>query len=135
VIVDGGARPIASWRDLPRVLSDGQRRGPELKTTIVTREGRRMIEIDSVKENRDWNKAEVLAVWYEGQPADVDILRGENKGVTLPHRNVVRDLLVIGQYRSGKVVFEDPGDRRGLRMCVLVQAGRGGKILGAVFVS
>jgi hypothetical protein len=128
VVVDGGAQPLSSWRDLPRVLAGGNQ-DPELRVQITTREGKRIVEVEG--EKREWNKARILAVWYEEQPADVKILRGENRGVTLPHRNVVRDLVVIGEYGGGKGVFELPDDRMGLRMCVLVQAGRGGKILGA----
>jgi hypothetical protein len=128
VVVDGGARPLSSWRDLPRMLAGGNR-DPELRVEILEREGRRVVEIEG--EKREWNKARILAAWYEEQPADVKILRGENRGVTLPHRNVVRDLVVIGEYGGGKGVFELPDNRMGLRMCVLVQAGRGGKILGA----
>ena len=75
--------------------------------------------------------AQVLAVWFEEKPEDVRILRGENKGVTLPHRNVVRDLTVLGSYRGGEERFE-VRERRGLRIVVLVQEGRGGKIVGAV---
>lgn len=107
----------------------GGNRDPELRVEILEREGRRVVEIEG--EKREWNKARILAAWYEEQPADVKILRGENRGVTLPHRNVVRDLVVIGEYGGGKGVFELPDNRMGLRMCVLVQAGRGGKILGA----
>jgi hypothetical protein len=129
VVVDGGARPL-DWRDLPQVL--GQRGVAELKINIMVGEGGRVVEVGAWEgENRDWNAAQVLAVWYEEQPADVEILRGENRGVTLPHRNVVRDLVVLGEYRGAKEVFAAPDDRMGMRVCVLVQAGRGGKILGA----
>ncbi|KAH6699102.1 hypothetical protein BKA61DRAFT_445623, partial [Leptodontidium sp. MPI-SDFR-AT-0119] len=130
VIADGGARPLASWRDLPQVL--GQRGVAELNVNIMTQGDGRVVEVGSWKgENRSWNAAQVVAVWYEEQPVDVVILRGENRGLTLPHRNVVRHLDVLGDYPGGKEVFEVPDDRMGMRLCVIVQAGRGGKILGA----
>lgn len=111
----------------------GQRGVAEVKLNVMAREGGRIVEVEEWQgERRDGRAAQVLAVYFEEKPTDVNILRGENRGVTLPHRNVMRDLVVLGEYRGGKEVFEVPNDRVGLRMCVLVQAGRGGKILGAV---
>jgi hypothetical protein len=130
VVVNGGALPLTSWRNLPQVL--GQRGLAELEINIMVEEGVQVVEVGTWKvENRDWSSAQVLVVLYEEQPADVRILKGENRGVTLPHRNVVRDLVVLGEYHGVKTVFEVPDDRMGMRSCLLVQAGRGGKSLGA----
>ena len=81
---------------------------------------------------RHEGEAQVLAVYFEEKPEDVRILRGENRGVTLPHRNVVRDLVFLENLSGDREVGVEVLERRGLRVVVLVQAGRGGKILGAV---
>ena len=76
----------------------------------------------------------VFAVFYEVEPAPVKILRGENRGETLPHRNVVRDMAVLGKWEGGVLEAELPARREGLEMAVLVQVGKGGEILGAARV-
>ncbi|KAH8819396.1 thioredoxin-like protein [Xylogone sp. PMI_703] len=131
VIVDGGAVPLGSsgWRSLPNVL--GREQGPRHNAVSV--------EVGSdkrtVRVSGDAGvKADVLVVYYEVAPADVRILRGENRGKTLPHRNIVRDLGSIGRFEGGEGVFEVPERREGLEMVVMVQRGRGGEILSAARV-
>ncbi|KAG0647450.1 hypothetical protein D0Z07_6850 [Hyphodiscus hymeniophilus] len=131
VIVDGGATPLGGrgWRDLPSLLARPV--NGRVRLDVTTREGKKAVRIAGASERASGSGGDVLVVWYQVQPADVKILRGENRGVTLPHRNVVRDLSVIGQWRGGEEVFDLPAAREGLEKAVLVQAGRGGEILGS----
>lgn len=67
------------------------------------------------------------------------IKRGENGGKTLPHRNVVRSINEIGMWNSngsgsgsGDVRVKLPLKEgvEGLERAVILQAGKGGAILG-----
>jgi len=130
VLVDGGSKPLgSSWRNLGAVLEKARETvGDGVRFERV--EGTSKISIlgDTRRQNL------VLAVFYEIEPAPVRILRGENKGETLPHRNIVRDIKLLGTWQGGAQEFELPAKRSGLEMAVLVQAGEGGPILGAARV-
>jgi len=74
------------------------------------------------------------AIWlvsYDPRTIEVPIRAGENGGRTLPHRNIVRELRLIGRWTGGSASFGLPAPRRGLARVILVQAGPGGAILAA----
>jgi hypothetical protein len=133
VIVDGGRRPLGGngWRDLNAVLA-----GPSavnLNMSLISGEnGSRKVRIEG--REGDGKGGDLLAVFYETEPEDVKIFRGENRRETLPHRNVVRDMKVVGKWKGGKEEFELPDGKKGTQMAVLVQVGRGGEIIGAMRV-
>jgi hypothetical protein len=62
----------------------------------------------------------------------VTVTRGENRGRTVPHRNVVRELVRLGGWSGRARMFRLPlpGDPA-LRSAVLVQARRDGRVLAA----
>ncbi len=76
--------------------------------------------------------ATVWLVRYDPRTQLVPIRAGENDGRTLPHRNVVRSLEALGTWtgraQSYRIAQQGEG---GLREAVLVQEGRGGRILAA----
>jgi len=76
--------------------------------------------------------ADVWLVRYDPNIEQVAITRGENDGRTLPHKNVVKELVKLGSW-SGKAgtYAIPPSTHSGLREAVLVQQGRGGAILAA----
>ncbi len=79
--------------------------------------------------------ATVWLVRYDPATIQVPIQRGENGGRTLPHKNVVRQLVKLGAWDGSAHAFTIPApDRAGLRTAVLVQEGRGGAILAAARV-
>jgi hypothetical protein len=74
----------------------------------------------------------VLLVRYDPNIVMVPIQRGENGGRTLPHKNVVREVVDLGQWTGGARSFPLPAPSRpGLRTAILVQQGPGGPILAA----
>jgi hypothetical protein len=76
--------------------------------------------------------AEVWLVRYDPNIIQVPIQRGENGGKTLPHRNVVRELVRLGDWSGGARDFTLPvASRAGLGAAILVQQGRGGAIVAA----
>ena len=76
--------------------------------------------------------AEVWLVRYDPRVIEVPIRRGENGGKTLPHRNVVRELVRLGVWTGGARRFALPaGARPELKTAVLVQDGPGGPITAA----
>ena len=71
-------------------------------------------------------------VRYDPNVIEVPIQRGENGGKTLPHRDVVREVAVLGELNGATQTFVLPAAHRpGLKTAVLVQAGPGGAILAA----
>jgi hypothetical protein len=63
----------------------------------------------------------------------VPIARGENGGVTLPHRNVVKQLVLLGAWSGKPASFTLPKPSQAdLREAVLVQKGPGGAIVAAM---
>jgi len=76
-------------------------------------------------------KAQVWMVRYDPRTLQVPIRRGENGGKTLPHRNVVRELVPIGTWAGVSARYSLPApSRAGLNTAVLVQSADG-RILAA----
>ena len=77
-------------------------------------------------------RAQVLLVRYDPNIVEVPIARGENGGRTLPHKNVVKELVRLGDWTGRPAAFTIPRARNpAWRDAILVQAGAGGSILAA----
>ena len=75
--------------------------------------------------------AEVWLVRYDPRVQQISIRRGENGGKTLPHRNIVRELVKLGRWTGPAVSYSLPAATDpALRTAVLVQT-TGGPILAA----
>jgi hypothetical protein len=73
-------------------------------------------------------------VWlarFDPRIENVAITRGENGGLTLPHKNVVKQLAKIGDWDGRATSLPVPPTPNGLAQAVLIQAGAGGPIVGA----
>jgi hypothetical protein len=76
--------------------------------------------------------ADVWLVRYDPRSLNVAIRAGENGGRTLPHRNVVRELVNLGTWDGRAKTFNLPAPTfAGLSTAALVQIKAGGEILGA----
>lgn len=75
--------------------------------------------------------ADIWLVRYDPRQVDVPVRHGENGGRTLPHKNVVRDLALVGRWTGAAVTAAITRAPDGLRTAVLVQASGGGRILAA----
>lgn len=77
-------------------------------------------------------RGEVWLVRYDPNIVQVPIKRGENGGKTLPHKNVVRELVNLGAWSGRAQTYALPaGGRTDLKTAILVQAGEGGAIVAA----
>lgn len=76
--------------------------------------------------------ADIWLVRYDPRTIQVSIRAGENDGRTIPHRDVVRQLIRVGHWSGAAESLTLPlvADT-GLRQAVLIQSGRGGPILAA----
>ncbi len=75
--------------------------------------------------------ANVWLVRYDPRVQNVSIRAGENGGRTLPHRNIVRHLELMGKWYGRPASFLLPTYQGPYRTAVLVQDGPGGAILAA----
>ncbi|MBX9759257.1 MAG: DUF1223 domain-containing protein [Beijerinckiaceae bacterium] len=76
--------------------------------------------------------AQVLLVRYDPNIVQIPIRRGENGGKTLPHKNVVKELVVLGAWSGKSQSYTLPPARvAGLKAAVLVQDRTSGRILTA----
>ncbi len=75
--------------------------------------------------------ADVWLVRYDPNIVQVAIRGGENGGRTLPHKNIVRELVRLGEWTGTARSYALPAGPGDLKTAVLVQDGRGGPILAA----
>ncbi|MEG3175418.1 DUF1223 domain-containing protein [Sphingomonas sp. RB3P16] len=75
--------------------------------------------------------ATLWLVRYDPRTIQVAIRAGENGGRTLPHRNIVRELIPLGTWTGTAARFRLPPTVAGTNVALLLQAGRGGPIVAA----
>jgi hypothetical protein len=75
--------------------------------------------------------ATLWLVNYDPRTIQVAIRAGENGGRTLPHRNIVRELVALGTWTGTAARFRLPPAIAGTEAALLLQAGRGGPIIAA----
>jgi hypothetical protein len=75
--------------------------------------------------------ADVWLVRYDPRILQVPIRRGENGGKTLPHKNIVKQLVRVGAWSGQAETLRLPAGDPALRTAILVQAPGGGAILAA----
>ncbi len=124
VVVNGRADVIGNRRDeLESLIHQADRGDGGPRVTI---------DGDHVTVSGGGAHAMVLLVRYDPKIVQVPIKRGENGGLTLPHKNVVRQVARLGEWDGGAKTFALPSSTSpGLRTAVLVQQGQGGPILAA----
>lgn len=80
---------------------------------------------------RGVGKGTLWLVRYDPRTIAVPIRAGENGGRTIPHRNIVRQLVALGSWSGPSARFTLPAERAGLRTALLLQAGTGGAIIAS----
>jgi hypothetical protein len=86
----------------------------------------------SIAKGNPRKPANVWLVRYDPRTNNVPIRAGENGGRTLPHRNIVRSLHLLGKWNGSAASFKmRPAGSNLYKTAVLVQDGAGGAILAA----
>jgi hypothetical protein len=126
VIVNGGPKINGGdRRELERLVA--KEGTPEGGPEVALKDGAVALPAGKAEQ-----PATVWLVRYDPKVRWVAIRAGENNGRKLPHRNVVRELVALGQWNGAAASYELPtATESGLRSAVLVQAGKGGPILAA----
>ena len=76
--------------------------------------------------------ADVWMVRFDPRVIQVPITGGENGGKTLPHRDIVRELVRLGSWRGAAETLPLPAPKlAGLATAILIQSPQGGAILAA----
>lgn len=126
IIVNGGAPIVGDIAmEIDKVIAErgAPSGGPRLaiKTARV-----------DVGEGPTKRPATIWLVRYDPGTVNVPISTGENAGRTLPHRNIVHELVPLGQW-TGKAVSVPlpPAGNPAWQSAILVQDGKGGRIIAA----
>jgi hypothetical protein len=89
--------------------------------------GARRVDVGSGRAPR--GGAEVWLVRYDPRERDVEVTRGDNRGQTIPHKNVVRQIARLGVWKGRPTAYRLPSaPEEGLSTVVLVQVP-GGRML------
>jgi len=126
VIVNGRDTIVGSNREELEQLAakDGS---PDGGPAIQAKDGAVALAVGTAQQ-----PATVWLVRYDPNVRWVSIRAGENSGRKLPHRNVVRQLVALGEWSGPAATFKLPAaSEPGLTSAVLVQAGKGGPIIAA----
>jgi hypothetical protein len=76
--------------------------------------------------------AQILLVRYDPRSQMVAIQAGENNGRKLPHRNIVRQLIPLGEWKDRATSVNLPrSPDPALRSVILLQSGKTGPIISA----
>jgi len=128
VVVDGAAQASgAKGERVDKLVADArkaQRDPPDIRFA------RGRVQVGSGRAPR--GGGEVWLIRYDPRAQEVAVKSGDNKGQTIPERNVVRDLVRLGAWRGRPMSFRLPAaSEDGLRTVVLVQGARGGRVIGS----
>lgn len=127
VVVNGRADVVGQDRGELEALIRREAPGPNAPSISI---GNDRIRIGS--SNIPATDADVWLIRYDPRIEEVPIARGENEGRTLPHKNVVKELLKLGSWSGKAETFAIPQtSRKDRREAVLIQQGPGGVIVAA----
>jgi hypothetical protein len=125
VVVNGAADTVGNrLSDIDALLAKGPPAGMPALRLLADK-----VEIGAGTAPR--GGADVWLVRYRPGVIEVPVARGENRGRTLGHANVVRSLARLGGWDGASVTLALPQAGDGLATAVLVQGRNGGPILAA----
>lgn len=76
---------------------------------------------------------DVWLIRYDPREVEVEVKKGDNRGETVMHRNVVREVVRLGGWRGRPTAYRVPqAEEEGLESVVIVQQATGGRIVGVL---
>lgn len=76
---------------------------------------------------------EVWLVRYDPREQEIAVKRGDNRGQTLVHRNVVRELVRLGAWSGRPKLYRLPAESDDtLKTVIIVQGAKGGRVIGVL---
>ena len=127
VVVNGRADVVGANRSEIEALIERESKATDEPSVDADND---VVRVGAGRENA---RADIWLVRYDPKIVQVPIQAGENEGRTLPHKNVVKELVKLGEW-TGKAesLHIPPPSSDGLRSAILVQDGPGGVILSAL---
>lgn len=123
IVVNGSTDTVGNrLGDVEHIVAAAHLGGPQIKLNGTT------VLIGAAAPT---SSADVWLVRYDPRTIIVSVARGENEGVTLPHKNVVRELTRLGSWSGQAASYEISPAKEGLATAILVQRPNGGAILAA----
>lgn len=130
VVVDGRAQASAAKPAAVEKLVDEARHAPRNAPEMLVRQDGR-IAVGSGPAPK--GGADVWLIRYDPRPQAVEVTSGENRGKTVPYRNVVQELVRLGSWEGRPKLYRAPAaGADGLETVIVLQQAGGGKILGAL---
>lgn len=128
VVVDGRAEAAGLKSDRVEKLLREAERSPRDPPDIRF-VGSHRVDVGSGRAPK--GGGEVWLIRFDPREQDVTVKSGDNKGKTIAHRNVVQELKRLGAWRGRPTAFRLPRALDdGLKTVIILQAGRGGRIVG-----
>ena len=128
VVVDGRAEAAGLKSNRVETLLRDAERSPR-NTPDIRFVGPHRVDVGSGRAPKAGG--DVWLIRYDPREQDVTVKSGDNKGKTIAHRNVVHELKRLGAWRGRPVALRLPAaSDDGLKTVVVLQAGRGGRIIG-----
>jgi len=127
VVVNGRADVVGQDRGELEALIQREAAGPSAPAISIADD-----RVHVGASNIPVTNADVWLIRYDPRIEQVSIARGENGGRTLPHKNVVKQLVKLGSWSGKAETYAIPQSAHSdLRSAVLIQQGPGGAIVAA----
>ncbi|KAF2262932.1 hypothetical protein CC78DRAFT_554334 [Lojkania enalia] len=92
-------------------VADGSSAGGMVDVPNVVRQARSMQEIRIESDRAEAEPYDILVVLYQGAEEIIKIGKGPNKGKKLKHRNVVTNVMKIGEWAGGNMTMPLPAPK------------------------
>lgn len=134
MIVDGVADGTGAGQDeVKEIVGAARESRKQLPWHIVVDTNDTELRIDS--DGMDVGSFEIYLVNYDPKTEVVKVGKGPNKGKKITHRNLVKEIIKIGDWTGGNLTIALPDMRQmigtGLETVAIVQGSMGGPIVAS----
>jgi len=134
VIADGVADGIgAGDNEVQNIVDKARAMRNQMPWHVIVDTNETELRIDS--DGTDVGMFDICLVTYDPKIEVVKVKKGANKGKKITNRNLVKDIVKIGEWKGGNVTIGLPDmshtEGRGLQTVAIVQGAMGGPIVAA----